>query len=140
MPNKLKDGTQIDQTLLDVVSISSGTSITSPTAKVPALYTGRLKVLILADNAVNIVNPATGVLPYVDIIYSDKDDITIYTYSKYVNIYKNSFNAGNIMAEFNIPCKILKEQANGDKVKNIKIKINYGASSSGNVNAYLIWV
>lgn len=140
MPNILKDGTQIDQTLLNAVSISSGTSITSSSAKVPALYTGRLKVLILADNAVNIVNPATGVLPYVDIIYTDKDDITIYTYSKYVNIYKNSFTAGNIMAEFNIPYKILKEQANGDKVKYIKIKVNYGTSSSGNLNAYLIWI
>lgn len=139
MPNILKDGTQIDQTLLNAVSISSGTSITSSSAKVPALYTGRLKVLILADNAVNIVNPATGVLPYVDIIYSDKDAI-LCIYSKYVNIYKNSFTAGNIMAEFNIPYKILKEQANGDKVKYIKIKVNYGTSSSGNLNAYLIWI
>lgn len=140
MPNILKDGTQIDQTLLNAVSISSGTSITSSSVKVPALYTGRLKVLILANDAVNIVNPATGVLPYIDIIYSDKDDTTIYTYSKYVNIYKNSFTAGNIMAEFNIPYKILKEQANGDKVKYIKIKVNYGTSSSGNLNAYLLWI
>jgi len=140
MPNILKDGTQIDQTLLNAVSISSGTSITSSSVKVPALYTGRLKVLILANDAVNIVNPATEVLPYIDIIYSDKDDTTIYTYSKYVNIYKNSFTAGNIMAEFNIPYKILKEQANGDKVKYIKIKVNYGTSSSGNLNAYLLWI
>ena len=140
MPNILKDGTQIDQTLLNAVSISSGTSITSSSVKVPALYTGKLKVLILANDAVNIVNPDTGVLPYIDIIYSDKDDTTIYTYSKYVNIYKNSFTAGNIMAEFNIPYKILKEQANGDKVKYIKIKVNYGTSSSGNLNAYLLWI
>ncbi len=140
MPNKLKDSTQIDQILLDAVGINSGTSVTSTSANVPALYTGRLKVLVLADNAVNIVNPTTGVLPYVDIIYLDKNNNVIHTYSKYVNIYKNSFTAGNIMAEFNIPCKILKEQTNGDKVQYIKVKITYGASSSGNVNAYLIWV
>ena len=106
--------------------------------QVPALYTGRLEVVLMggSTDCVLATNPAT-----VDIIYYAKSKgSAIHTWSSYVNIPASTYSKGKILTEFHIPYRKLKEVTNGDKVFYVKIKINYTQSgSSGNLNAYLVW-
>lgn len=136
MPNIFNDGTQVDQIIFDDATIS-GTSITSDYMAVPALYTGRLEVVLMggSTDCVLATNPAT-----VDIIYYDKSKgSAIHTWSSYVNIPASTYSKGKILTEFHIPYRKLKEVANGDKVSYVKIKLSYTTGSSGKVNAYLVW-
>jgi len=138
MPNIFNDGTQVDQIIFDDISIAGASSKTSDFMVVPALYTGRLEVVFMGGSTgcVLATNPAT-----VDIIYYDKSKgSVIHTWSSYVSIPEGNYSKGKIITEFHIPYRKLKEVANGDKVKYIKIKVNYGTSSSGNLNAYLLWI
>ena len=66
MPNIFNDGTQVDQIIFDDISIADASSKTSDFMVVPALYTGRLEVVLMggSTDCVLATNPAT-----VDIIY-----------------------------------------------------------------------
>lgn len=138
MPNIFNDGTQVDQIIFDDISIADASSKTSDYMVVPALYTGRLEVVLMggSTDCVLATDPAT-----VDIIYYAKSKgSAIHTWTTYVSISAGTYKKGKILTEFHIPYRKLKEVANGDKVFYVKIKINYTqAGSSGNLNAYLVW-
>lgn len=79
--------------------------------------------------------------PYIDIEYFDRTKETVYKLEKYVNILNGVYSAGTIMSEFSLPIKFLKAIENGDKCYYVKISLNYvNDTSSGKLNAYLIWI
>jgi hypothetical protein len=52
----------------------------------------------------------------------------------------NQTASPTIMSEFSLPFKFLKNIENGDKCYYVKISLNYvNDTSSGKLNAYLIW-
>jgi hypothetical protein len=79
--------------------------------------------------------------PYIDIEYFDREKNSVFKLEKYVNIPIGVYSAGTIMSEFSLPFKFLKNIENGDKCYYVKISLNYVSdTSSGKVNAYLIWI
>ena len=78
--------------------------------------------------------------PYIDIEYFDRKKNSVFKLEKYVNIPIGVYSAGTIMSEFCLPIKFLKAIENGDKCYYVKISLNYiPDTSSGKLNAYLIW-
>jgi len=79
--------------------------------------------------------------PYIDIEYFDREKNSVFKLEKYVNIPIGVYSAGTIMSEFSLPFKFLKDIENGDKCYYVKISLNYVQdTSSGKLNAYLIWI
>jgi len=150
MPNTLKDGTQVDQVIFNELDLAeTNPPAVSEKIAVPALYTGRLKVVMVAYDAVSIhgqelqtgQSETTELDPYVGIEYLDKNGSTITEKESYATIPKGDYTAGKYLCEFSIPQRFLKDIENGNKVSHIKIKLNYDkATSTGKVNAYLIWI
>ena len=78
--------------------------------------------------------------PYIDIEYFDREKNFVFKLEKYVNIPIGVYFAGTIMSEFSLPIKFLKAIENGDNCYYVKISLNYVQdTSTGKVNAYLIW-
>ena len=78
--------------------------------------------------------------PYIDIEYFDRKKNSVFKLEKYVNIPIGVYSAGTIMSEFSLPFKFLKNIENGNKCYYVKISLNYvNATSTGKLNAYLIW-
>lgn len=79
--------------------------------------------------------------PYIDIEYFDRKKNSVFKLEKYVNIPIGVYSAGTIMSEFSLPIKFLKAIDNGDKCYYVKISLNYvNDTSSGKLNAYLLWI
>lgn len=150
MDNILRDGTQIDQTVFKDLDLRETSSpAVSDFIVVPALYTGNLHIEIVAKEECEIhgeeITPededTIELFPYIDIEYFDRKKNSVFKLEKYVNIPIGVYSAGTIMSEFSLPFKFLKNIENGDKCYYVKISLNYvNDTSSGKLNAYLIWI
>ena len=149
MAYSLPDGTKIDQIIWDNQALysASGKRIYSDKLIVPALYTGRLKILIYANNNVyihgtkHILQDLTEFEenPYCSIQYYNKNkDFHAEIFTSIISL--RQYYKGNIITEFNIPSKIL---VNNNKYYNayyVALYLYYNRpTSSGNISAYLIW-
>ena len=149
MDNILRDGTQIDQTVFKDLDLNETASpAVSDYIVVPALYTGNLHIEIVAKEECEIHGEVltlddeseVEIEPYVDIEYFDRNKETVHKLEKYVNIPIGVYSAVTIMSEFSLPFKFLKNIDNGDNCYYVKISLNYVQdTSSGKLNAYLIW-
>ena len=149
MDNILRDGTQIDQTVFKDLDLNKTASpAVSDYIVVPALYTGNLHIEIVAKTQCTIHGEVltlgneseVEIEPYVDIEYFDRKKNSVFKLEKYVDIPIGIYSAGTIMSEFSLPFKFLKNIENGDKCYYVKISLNYvKATSTGKVNAYLLW-
>ena len=150
MDNILRDGTQIDQTVFKDLDLNETESpAVSDFIVVPALYTGNLHIEIVAKEECEIHGEEITLededtivlLPYIDIEYFDRKKNSVFKLEKYVNIPIGEYSAGTIMSEFSLPLKFLKNIENGDKCYYVKISLNYvNDTSSGKLNAYLLWI
>ena len=150
MDNILRDGTQIDQTVFKDLNLNETASpAVSDFIVVPALYTGNLHIEIVAKEECEIhgeeITPededTIELSPYIDIEYFDREKNSVFKLEKYVNIPIGEYSAGTIMSEFSLPFKFLKNIENGDKCYYVKISLNYVQdTSSGKLNAYLLWI
>lgn len=145
MAYSLPDGTKIDQVIWDNTDIKKVTS--SDYIMVPALYTGRLKIIIIANNIVSI--RGTKLLledlteyelkPSIKIDYRNKNKNWL-TELFYIQISTATYLKNYIITEFNIPSRFL---INGNIYNAYYIKIYLlnldSSASSGNISAYLIW-
>ncbi|MDD3475169.1 MAG: hypothetical protein PHP08_04745 [Candidatus Dojkabacteria bacterium] len=150
MDNILRDGTQIDQTVFKDLDLNlTASPAVSDFIIVPALYTGNLHIELMSKTQCTIhgevltledEETTVEIEPYVDIEYFDREKNFLFRLKKYINIPIGIYSAGTIMSEFSLPFKFLKNIENGNKVSHIKIKLNYvNDTSSGKLNAYLIW-
>ena len=145
MAYSLPDGTKIDQVIWDNKNIKTITS--SDYIMVPALYTGRLKIIIIANNTVSI--RGTKLLledlteyelkPSIKIDYRNKNKNYL-TELYYIQINTVTYPKNYIITEFNIPSRFLINR-NIYNAYYIKIYLpNLDSSaSSGNISGYLIW-
>ena len=145
MAYSLPDGTKIDQVIWDnrnIKNISSADYI-----MVPALYTGRLKIIIIANNTVSI--RGTKLLLEDLTEYELKPSIKIDYFNKnkkwlteliYIQINTATYPTNYIITEFNIPSRFLinRNKYNAYYIKIYLLNLDSSASS-GNVSAYLIW-
>lgn len=145
MAYSLPDGTKIDQVIWDNINIIIKTS--SDYIMVPALYTGRLKIIIIANNTVSI--RGTKLLledlseyelgPVIKIDYRDKNKNWL-SELYYIQIKTGVYTKNKIITEFNIPSRFLINR-NIYNAYYIKIYLTNldNTASSGNISAYLIW-
>lgn len=136
MAYSLPDGTKIDQVIFDDLELRGNHSIESDFISVPALYTGRLKVIIIGSRECELMETALVTIDYYD--YNKKH---IWNYDEYVCINSGNYNNNEILSEFNIPYRILKTKPNNDKkAYYIRISINLLIPLDiGKISAYLIW-
>jgi hypothetical protein len=149
MAYSLPDGTKIDQVIWDNTNLYGiGLGIMSNYFPVPAIHTGRLKILIYAKNNVIIYGErltldgggTRELNPYCGIYYFDKNYNGLLNKNYISSIKYGSYGAGKIITEFNIPNRLLKEIINWNKIYYCKLYINCDKSrNSGNISAYLIW-
>ena len=150
MAYSLPDGTKIDQIIWDNQALysASGTQIISDYIPVPALYTGRLKILIYTKTQCTIRGEIIILKddttyekpPYINIKYYNKNKELLTTIGRITDIYLVNFTKNIIIAEFNLPSRILINKFNIYDAYYIQIIFNYVRStSSGNISAYLIW-
>lgn len=149
MAYSLPDGTKIDQVIWDNINLYGiGMGIMSNYFPVPAIHTGRLKILIYAKTNVIIYGErltldgggTRELNPYCGIYYFDKNYNALLNKNYISNIKYGSYGAGNIITEFNIPNRLLKEIINWNKIYYCRLYINCDKSrNSGNISAYLIW-
>ena len=149
MDNILRDGTQVDQTVFKDLDLNETASpAVSDYIVVPALYAGNLHIEIVAKEECEIHGEVltlddeseVEIEPYVDIEYFDRKKNSVFKLEKYVNIPIGIYSAGTIMSKFSLPFKFLKNIDNGDNCYYVKISLNYVSdTSSGKLNAYLIW-
>ena len=145
MAYSLPDGTKIDQVIWDNKNIKIITS--SDYIMVPALYTGRLKIIIIANNTVSI--RGTKLLledlteyelkPSIQIDYINKNKNWL-AQLYYIQIKTGVYTKNKIITEFNIPSRYLKSINiyNAYYIKLYLLNLDSSASS-GNISAYLIW-
>lgn len=150
MAYSLPDGTKIDQIIWDNQALysSSGDYRASDYIPVPALYSGRLKILFLANNDVIIRgqiltlkdDSTYEINPYIMIQYYNKNKSNLRTMGYVSNIAYGSYKKNNIMCEFNIPYRYIINKWNYYNCYYIRIWLYYNKpASSGNISAYLIW-
>ena len=144
MAYSLPDGTKIDQVIWDNRNIKS---TPSDYIMVPALYTGRLKIIIIANDTVSI--RGTKLLledlteyelkPSIKIDYRNKNK-NFLTELYYIQINTATYPKNYIITEFNIPSRILINWKiyNAYYIKLYLLNLDSSASS-GNISAYLIW-
>jgi len=145
MAYSLPDGTKIDQVIWDNQNIKIIYS--SDYIMVPALYTGRLKIIIIANNTVKI--RGTKLLledlteyelkPSIKIDYRNKNNNWL-TELFYIQINTATYPKNYIITEFNIPSRFLINR-NIYNAYYIKIYLSNldSSASSGNISGYLIW-
>ena len=145
MAYSLPDGTKIDQVIWDNKNIKSTNA--SDYIMVPALYTGRLKIIIIANN--DVIIRGTKLLLEDLTEYELKPSIKIDYISKnkkwltelfYIQINTGTYPKNYIIAEFNIPSRYLinRNIYNAYYIKIYLLNLDSSASS-GNISAYLIW-
>ena len=145
MAYSLPDGTKIDQVIWDNKNIKIIPSLDY--IMVPALYTGRLKIIIIANNTVKI--RGTKLLledlteyelkPSIKIDYRNKNKNYL-TELSYIQIISATFQKNYTITEFNIPSRFLIDR-NIYNAYYIRIYLSNldSSASSGNISGYLIW-
>ena len=145
MAYSLPDGTKIDQVIWDNKNIKLMSA--SDYIMVPALYTGRLKIIIIANNTVNIRGTKLSLedlteyelKPSIKIDYFNKNKKWL-TEKYYIQIYPATYPKNYIITEFNIPSRVLINRNIYNAYYIIIYLLNLDSStSSGNISGYLIW-
>ena len=145
MAYSLPDGTKIDQVIWDNKNIKN---LSPDYIMVPALYTGRLKIIIIANDTV-IIRGTKLLLedlteyelkPTIKIDYYSSKNKKWLTELYYIQISTATYPTNYIITEFNIPSRYLinRNIYNAYYIKIYLLNLDSSASS-GNISAYLIW-